>query len=159
MTKEGFHQLLAENLQVWLSERIDTNIKVANKVSLSTSGIDRVSSVLASVADNLTKHLHNSDGPDEHKIAWCLSIAVVKFNRDLFKFSDLSNVMQKKVIDDCALVMLASYLSIDLPEIEKNESLCDSLVSLVHNYNNNPDCNPFIMGSLIAFLLEKTYKI
>lgn len=154
MTADDYNYLLPTILDSWLETRIKVKDSLKDRVSVNQTKVDEAVRQLVSFSDRITDHLHNSDGPDDHKIAWSFVLAVYHF--ELLDFDRTVTEKQRvSIVDDCAMTILCAVLNIDQDKIRSELKTVDALYSLMRKSKQVP----FFVGSFMVFLLQKSYPL
>jgi hypothetical protein len=154
---KAFAALLNSFLTVWIDERINPVESLLGKVSVNEENLSRVSQAFFLGKLEVNKLLHQSDGADEHKIAWLLVCGIIHYGDELLHFDEsIPTLKHKYLYIDCALTAFCSFLSINQFQIESDEpELYKSLKNLVSQSNKKD----FFIGSLVGYLLQKTHPL
>jgi len=128
MTADDYNYLLPTILDSWLETRIKVKDSLKDRVSVNQTKVDEAVRQLVSFSDRITDHLHNSDGPDDHKIAWSFVLAVYHF--ELLDFDRTVTEKQRvSIVDDCAMTILCAVLNIDQDKIRSELKTVDALIA------------------------------
>lgn len=157
MTTKDFSALLNSFLTIWIDVRINPVKSLQGKVSVNSEKLGLVSQAFFIGKLEVNKLLHQSDGADDHKIAWLLVCGIMHYGDELLCFDEsIPTLNHKYLYIDCALTAFCSFLSINQFQIESAEpELYKSLKNLV-SHSNEKD---FFIGSLVGYLLQKTHPI
>lgn len=156
MRKEDFAKLLKFFITTWIESRINKTPQLEGKVWLNQANLPRAAQAFFLGKLNIKEALHQSDGPDEHKIAWLLVCGLMIYGDDILSFHDsIESMNYKKIINDCALTAFCSSLNINQSAIEQEQELYKTIQRLIYNANDND----FFIGSLVGFLLQSLYPL